>query len=291
MAAGSFVKPAQPLDVSGSMAFSGARRVGVLAFAKTTEIVINGTWASPSFDGSLPARVAQASPVRNRATVAHPPAVSTARLGGSLHRPRTSAPEQLRHARQTRRGGSRRDLRRGPPTPTSRIGCSLKYALLFVGLVFLASLRVRDHHGQRVHLGAVCADRASRRSSSTCSLLSISEHVGFDYGFLIAAGATVGLISASMRDGCSRAGCRACARSPASRCSTALIYVLMRLEGYALLVGALSSFIAIALVMYFTRRVDWYGAYPAHLRRFRARVFRGTRLQSRSLSPSRVTPP
>jgi inner membrane protein len=34
----------------------------------------------------------------------------------------------------------------------------------------------------------------------------------------------------------------------------------MRLEDYALLVGALSSFIAIALVMYFTRRVDWYGA-------------------------------
>ena len=34
----------------------------------------------------------------------------------------------------------------------------------------------------------------------------------------------------------------------------------MRLEDYALLVGALASFAAIAAVMYFTRKLDWYGA-------------------------------
>ena len=39
----------------------------------------------------------------------------------------------------------------------------------------------------------------------------------------------------------------------------ALIYVLMRLEDWALLVGAVTSFAAIAAVMYFTRRIDWYG--------------------------------
>ena len=37
------------------------------------------------------------------------------------------------------------------------------------------------------------------------------------------------------------------------------IYVLMRLEDYALLVGAVASFLAIAAVMWFTRRIDWYG--------------------------------
>jgi len=35
--------------------------------------------------------------------------------------------------------------------------------------------------------------------------------------------------------------------------------VLMRLEDYALLVGALASFAAIAAVMWFTRNIDWYG--------------------------------
>jgi inner membrane protein len=38
-----------------------------------------------------------------------------------------------------------------------------------------------------------------------------------------------------------------------------LIYILMRLEDWALLVGAVTSFAAIAAVMFFTRRLDWYG--------------------------------
>ena len=38
-----------------------------------------------------------------------------------------------------------------------------------------------------------------------------------------------------------------------------LIYVLMRLEDFALLIGALTSFAAIAAVMCFTRGIDWYG--------------------------------
>jgi len=43
----------------------------------------------------------------------------------------------------------------------------------------------------------------------------------------------------------------------------ALIYVLLRLEAYALLVGAISSFAAVTGVMYLTRNVDWYGSSPA----------------------------
>lgn len=39
----------------------------------------------------------------------------------------------------------------------------------------------------------------------------------------------------------------------------AMIYGLMRLEDLALLVGAVASFAAIAAVMYFTRKLDWYG--------------------------------
>ena len=39
----------------------------------------------------------------------------------------------------------------------------------------------------------------------------------------------------------------------------ALIYLLLRLEDLALLVGAAASFAAIAAVMYLTRRIDWYG--------------------------------
>jgi inner membrane protein involved in colicin E2 resistance len=39
----------------------------------------------------------------------------------------------------------------------------------------------------------------------------------------------------------------------------AFIYVLLRVEAYALLVGAIASFVAVAAAMYITRNVDWYG--------------------------------
>ena len=42
----------------------------------------------------------------------------------------------------------------------------------------------------------------------------------------------------------------------------AFIYVLLRVEAYALLVGATASFAAVAVAMYITRNVDWYGSGP-----------------------------
>ena len=89
-------------------------------------------------------------------------------------------------------------------------------------------------------------------------LWSIAEHTGFDIAFGIAATATVALISAY-------AGWTFQSRGQGIRALVAftflygLIYVLMRLEDYALLVGALASFGAIAAVMWFTRNIDWYG--------------------------------
>jgi inner membrane protein len=39
-----------------------------------------------------------------------------------------------------------------------------------------------------------------------------------------------------------------------------LIYMLLRLEDNALLVGAVASFVAVAAAMYFTRGIDWYSS-------------------------------
>jgi inner membrane protein len=41
-----------------------------------------------------------------------------------------------------------------------------------------------------------------------------------------------------------------------------LIYLLLRLEDNALLVGAVASFLAVA-VMYFTRNINWYSSIPS----------------------------
>jgi inner membrane protein len=43
-----------------------------------------------------------------------------------------------------------------------------------------------------------------------------------------------------------------------------LIYLLLRLEDNALLVGALASFLAVAAAMYLTRETDWYSSLPVN---------------------------
>ena len=47
----------------------------------------------------------------------------------------------------------------------------------------------------------------------------------------------------------------------------ALLYVLLSLEAYSLLIGSLLLFVALAGVMYATRRLDWTGQQAARLTR------------------------
>jgi inner membrane protein len=92
-------------------------------------------------------------------------------------------------------------------------------------------------------------------------LLSFAERIGFGLGFLIAGIASVGLLSAN-------AGWIFASRRQGFRALAIfsllylLIYLLLRLEDNALLVGALDSFAAVAVAMYFTRNLDWYGSLP-----------------------------
>jgi inner membrane protein len=92
-------------------------------------------------------------------------------------------------------------------------------------------------------------------------LLSLAERIGFDFGFLIAGAATVILLSANA--GWIFSGLRQGVRAFAVfGLLYVLIYMLLRLEDNSLLVGAIASFLAVAAVMYFTRKIDWYSSLP-----------------------------
>jgi inner membrane protein len=91
--------------------------------------------------------------------------------------------------------------------------------------------------------------------------LSLAERIGFDFGFLLAGAATVVLLSVN-------AGWVFASRLQGLRALAiftllyVLIYLLLRLEDNALLVGAIASFLALTAAMYFTRGIDWYSSLP-----------------------------
>ena len=88
-------------------------------------------------------------------------------------------------------------------------------------------------------------------------LLSLSEHFGFDRAYLISTAAVVFLIG-------SYASAILSSRKLAISVSLVLsilygyLYVILQLESYALLMGSLGLFGALALAMFFTRKIDWY---------------------------------
>lgn len=240
-----FVDKDGKFDASASMTFSGAQRLAALAFAKTTTFAAKGDWPDPSFDGGfLPT-------ARTVADDGFSARWSVPFIARGV--PAAGGPETISRLGQTELGVSFIE----PANPYQSVSRSLKYAPMFIGLVFLAYFlfesmaRRRVHPAQYVLIGLA-------QIIFYLLLLSIAEHAGFDLAFLISAGATVALISAyagwvfeSRRQGL--------IALVAFTLLYLLIYVLMRLEDFALLIGALTSFGAIAAVMYFTRGIDWYG--------------------------------
>ena len=144
--------------------------------------------------------------------------------------------------------------------PYQSVNRSLKYVLLFLGLLFLSYFIFEVTSGKPVHPAQYLLVGIAQIIFYLL-LLSLAERIGFDLGFLVAGAATVILLSANARwiFRSRTQGIRALAIFTSLY---GLIYMLLRLEDNALLVGAIASFAAVAGAMYFTRFIDWYGSLP-----------------------------
>jgi inner membrane protein len=144
--------------------------------------------------------------------------------------------------------------------PYQSVNRSLKYIPLFLGLIFLSYFIFEVTTGKRVHPAQYVLVGVAQ-TIFYLLLLSLAERIGFDFGFLLAGGATVILLSANAGWIFAKwqHGVRAFA---IFSLLYALIYTLLRLEDNSLLVGAIASFLAVASAMYFTRKMDWYSSLP-----------------------------
>ena len=157
-----------------------------------------------------------------------------------------NAPEQPKTVLGIRLADSYRSVRR-----------SLHYITLFLGLVFLTYFLFEVMTGKSVH-PAQYALVGIAQTIFYLLLLSLAEHLGFDLSFLIAGASTVALFSVNT-EWVFRSRKLALRALGVFTLLYTFIYVLLRVEAYALLVGAIASFAAVAAAMYITRNVDWYG--------------------------------
>lgn len=238
-------EPIGAFSATAKLNVSGAERVAFAAFARDTTINLAGDWASPSFDGGALPDQRQVTKQGFTASWRIP----------FLARGAPGAGVDLSFDTLAASSPGVSLLAEG--NPYQSVERALKYAPMFIGLVFLtyflfeATSGIRAHPAQYVLVGLA-------QSVFYMLLLSISEVAGFNIGFLIAAVATVSALS-------TYAGSVFASRMAMVKAFVVfsalygLIYVLMRMEDYALLVGSIASFAAIAGTMWMTRNLDWYG--------------------------------
>jgi inner membrane protein len=240
--------PNAKFNASSRLHFSGAQRIAVLAWGKSTQVNEQGDWPNPGFDGGF-------LPVSRTVT----PSGFTARWSVPFiaRGVRSEGPaDSVTGLDATAMGVSFIEV----ASAYQSVNRSLKYVPLFLGLVFLTYFVFEVTTGRRVHPAQYILVGMAQIIFYLL-LLSFAERIGFDFGFLIAGLASVGLLSTN-------AGWIFASRKQQFRALAIfgllylLIYLLLRLEDNALLVGAIASFAAIAAAMYFTRNLDWYGSLP-----------------------------
>lgn len=241
-------KTGSQFDVAAALRFSGARRIAVLAYGKTTHLSAEGDWPSPGFDGGFLPASRTVSPKGFTAEWSLPFIARGVRAEGQS--------ESIVGLDSTALGISFIEV----ADPYQSVNRSLKYILLFLGLVFLSYFVFEVTTGKRVHLAQYILVGIAQIIFYLL-LLSLAERIGFDWGFLVGGAATVILLStnAGWIFGDWMQGARALA---IFSLLYGMIYLMLRLEDNSLLVGAIASFLAVAAAMYFTRKIDWYSSLP-----------------------------
>jgi len=145
--------------------------------------------------------------------------------------------------------------------PTYRmVDRASKYAVLFLALSFLTYFlfelvsRTRIHFVQYGLLGSSIV-------LFSLLLISLSEPLGFDLGYVIGSGLI--LLQASLYTAAVTRRLRlALVFASMLAALFGFLYIVLTLETYALLAGSLALFVALSLVMVVTRHLDWSSARP-----------------------------
>ena len=133
---------------------------------------------------------------------------------------------------------------------------SAKYAIMFIALTFVVFFFVEILTKKRIHpIQYLLVGIALILFYSL--LLSISEQINFGIAYLIASIATIGLITVytySIFKNKIQTGGLA-----AMLCMLYIfLYVVLQLEDIALLIGSVGLFIILGIIMFFSRKINWY---------------------------------
>lgn len=139
---------------------------------------------------------------------------------------------------------------------------SIRYAILFIAFTFLVFFfievlnKVFIHPIQYILVGIALVVFYTL-------LLSLSEHLNYNVAFVTSAVATLFLIAGYVKAILKSTQLTALISGILLVLYT-FIFVIIQLQDFALLIGSIGIFIILGLVMYFSRKIDWYNLGTQH---------------------------
>jgi inner membrane protein len=238
--------------------FVGTQQLGIVPLGETTTIKMSSNWPHPSFTGRFAPSERNISPGQGFTAEWRLNSVAT----NASELVSQAMPLCDRHVEQGK--DCAESVQVGFVEPVNAYSLSdraSKYGLLFVVLTFVAvglfevMKKLRVHPVQYLLAGAAI-------STFFLLLVSLSEHIGFARAYAAGASATVLLLTyyASYMLG---GKWRGLPFGAGIALLYAFMYVLLQLEQTALAMGSVMLFIALAIVMTLTRKINWYEQFSA----------------------------
>jgi inner membrane protein len=255
-----------PMEVKYNYAIRGNKTLTMVPRGGETKWDVNSSWPSPSFAGDF-------LPIKRNVkssgfTSSH--AVTNLALGQALVLTDDLAPPSPTNIKRydsvemtsvnaaSTSGGQSQAATIGLVEPVdlySQVDRSVKYGFLFIGFTFLAFLMFDVIAGAKVAAAEYLLTGAGLVLFFVL-LLAFAEVVGFMWAYLIAGGAITGLLTAYSA-AVLKSWMRARFIGGLLVGLYATLYVLLNLEAYSLIIGSLLLFVALAVVMWATRAIDW----------------------------------
>jgi inner membrane protein len=127
---------------------------------------------------------------------------------------------------------------------------------MFIGLTFVAYFLFEVLGGLRLHpLQYLLVGFGN--AIFFVLLLSLAEHIGFGLAYLLSATASAGMITGYSLSILRDRG-RALLMLGILSLLYGFLYLTLQAETYAMLAGSIGLWSSLALIMYLTRRIDWY---------------------------------
>lgn len=224
------------------LAINGSRDLQIVPSGKTTKLSIQSNWPHPGFDGKFLPETRNVSEEGFDAEWTIP---NLARGIGAV-----SLGSRLSNTKSVIKVGFVKPLKF-----YQLVSRTLKYAVAFFSLVFLSIFILEIAGNHSVHWIQYILTGLAMVVFYVL-LLALAEHIGFEFAYLMAATATTGLVSWYV-------GTTLKSRNAMWVLTTiigmtyAIMYLILKEDKYALLIGSLIAFAAIGVTMYATRNIDW----------------------------------